>query len=234
MLRRKPKKPFRRERFTAIEKNKNVKMNFKNKLRVVLNPLLVVGIPLTLAGCFRDTPSENPPVHVNPSMMTQPKYKPQSQSEFFANKSTMRMPVAGTVAQGELREDGVYYRGIDAQGDTIAKSPVAVTAEGLKRGQERYNIYCAPCHSQVGNGKGIMVERGYNAPPTYHSDRLRSVSDGYIYNVISNGVRNMPSYKHQIPVADRWAIVNYVRVLQRSQNATIADVPDDVKAALIK
>ena len=99
----------------------------------------------------------------------------------------------------------------------------------LKRGQERFNIYCAPCHGQTGDGQGIVVQRGYLPPPSYHQDRLRKMPDGYIFDVITNGVRNMPSYRHQVPVADRWAIVSYLRALQRSQNATINDIPPEMR-----
>ena len=99
----------------------------------------------------------------------------------------------------------------------------------LKRGQERYNIYCAPCHDQTGSGKGIVVKKGFLPPPSMHLDRLRESPDGHFCDVISNGIRNMPSYKHQIPISDRWAIVAYVRALQRSQNAKTEDVPEELR-----
>ena len=102
----------------------------------------------------------------------------------------------------------------------------------LDRGQERYDIYCSPCHSRVGDAKGIMLSRGYVPPPTFHSDRIRDMPDGQLYDVITNGVRNMPSYRHQIPPTDRWDIVVYLRVLQRSWNAGIEDVPVELRETI--
>lgn len=185
---------------------------------------------LSLSGCYQGRPSGQPPIHLNPNMDHQPKYNPQAESRFFVNRSAMRMPVPGTVAVGDLHEDEVYYRGIDARGDTVRTMPVPVTLALLRRGQQRFNIYCAPCHSRVGDGHGIVVQRGLIPPPTFHSEKLRNYRDGYIFNVISHGIRNMPAYGPQIPVADRWAIVAYFRALQRSQNASIDDMPEDIRA----
>lgn len=185
---------------------------------------------LWLTGCFQGMPSEKPPIHINPNMDSQPRYNPQAESAFFVDGATMRQPVPGTVARGELRADDAFYRGISAAGDTIRRNPLPVTMQVLQRGQERYDIFCAPCHGAVGDGKGIVVQRGYLPPPTFHSDLLRSYPDGHIYNVISNGIRNMPAYKHQIPVNDRWAIVAYFRALQRSQNASLNDIPEEKRA----
>ena len=136
------------------------------------------------------------------------------------------MPVPGTVARGDLNEDVVYYTGRDSDGNLVEKSPVPVTMELLKRGRERYEIYCTPCHSRVGDGTGVISEYNYVPPGNIHEERLVLVQDGHMYEVISNGIRNMPAYKHQIPVADRWAIVSYIRALQRSQNAALRDVPE--------
>ncbi|MGD9489148.1 MAG: cytochrome c [Calditrichaceae bacterium] len=188
--------------------------------------LLVLSVQFT--GCLRGKPSDKPPIHINPNMDQQPKYLPQTESRFFENGSAMRAPVPGTVARGELFDDTEYYFGKDAAGNLILKSPIDPTVKVLKRGQERYDIYCAPCHSRVGDGKGIVVKRGYLPPPSFHQDNIRNFPDGHIYDVISNGIRNMPSYKHQIPVDDRWAIVNYVRALQRARNASASDVPEEI------
>jgi mono/diheme cytochrome c family protein len=185
-----------------------------------------------IGGCFRGEPKEKPPIHLNPNMFKQPKYKAQSQSEFFTDGATMRQPVPGTIAADSLREDKAYYNGRDERDSLLAKMPVPVTMQLLKRGQERYNIYCAPCHGQTGDGQGIIVQRGYLPPPSYHQDRLRNVTDGYVFDVITNGVRNMPSYRHQIPVADRWAIVAYQRALQRSQDANINDIPLEMRESV--
>ncbi len=186
---------------------------------------------LVLAGC-QGRPSDQPPIHLNPNMDKQPKYKAQAQGEFFSNGATMQVPPAGTVAIGELRDDPVYYLGRDAKGQLVKASPVATSMQLLKRGQERYNIYCSPCHGQTGVGNGIVVRRGYLPPPSFHTDLLRGQPDGHLFDVISNGIRNMPSYKSQVPVADRWAIVAYIRALQRSQHTTLADVPLEIRKDL--
>lgn len=178
-----------------------------------------------LMGCVRGVPSDSPPVHINPNMFNQPKFRPQSENQFFADNRGMRQPVAGTVARGHLDEDDTLYRGLGADGRPIVQSPIQPTADNLKRGQERYNIYCSVCHGRAGDGQGIMLKKGYVPPPSFHSDLIRNFPDGHIFSVISNGVRNMPAYGPQIPVEDRWLIVNYLRVLQRSQNASISDVP---------
>jgi len=107
-----------------------------------------------------------------------------------------------------------------------------VTKAVIQRGQQRFNIYCTPCHDRTGNGNGMVVQRGYRHPPTYHSDRLRQVPNGYIFDVITNGFGAMPDYAAQIPPADRWAIVSYVRALQLSQQASVNDVPADARGQL--
>ncbi len=181
-------------------------------------------------GCFRGKPFEDTPIYIPHGMENQPKYLPQGPSEFFVDGAAMRMPVPGTVARGELYEDTAFYFGVDANGDTLREMPVPITMDLLKRGRERYDIFCAPCHSRVGDGKGIVVQYNFLPPPTFHDDRLRNVKDGHLFNVISNGIRNMPGYRHQINVKDRWAIVAYIRALQRSQNATIDDLPEEIRA----
>jgi mono/diheme cytochrome c family protein len=188
--------------------------------------------PAVLSGCARERPSSQPPIHLIPDMDHQPKFKAQSESRFFADGAAMRMPVPGTVARGELREDDAYFRGLNADSSFVRSLPVPVTTQLLERGRQRFDIYCSPCHSRVGDGRGIMVRRGYVPPPTFHSDRLRDIEDGYIFSVITDGVRNMPAYKYQVPVADRWAVVAYLRALQRSQNATLDDVPQELRKDL--
>ena len=144
----------------------------------------------------------------------------------------MRTPVAGTVARGELRADVEYYTGKDEKGNLVKKSPVPLTMALLKRGQERYNIYCVPCHGGTGAGNGIVVKRGYLPPPSYHTDLLRGQPDGHFFDVMTNGIRNMASYKSQVPVADRWAIVAYIRALQKSQSAGLEDIPVEIRKDL--
>jgi len=201
-------------------------------MKKLLKLYMVIGIALLITSCYRGKPSEDPPIHLNPNMDSQQKYEAQEESQFFKDGLTMRPPVAGTVARGDLREDDAYYRGRNNDGSLIVKMPVEITMDLLKRGQERYNIYCSPCHDRTGSGKGIVVKKGFLQPPSIHLDRLRESPDGYFYDVISNGIRNMPSYKHQIPVSDRWAIVAYVRALQRSQNAGAEDVPEELRENL--
>ena len=189
---------------------------------------ILVLVPVFFLGCERGRPKQKPPIHLVPDMDSQKKYKAQSESRYFKDGLAMRSPVPGTVAQGMLKEDVQFYFGKDDSGQFVANSPVAVTLPNLQRGRERFNIYCAPCHSQTGDGQGILIKKGYLPPPNFHDDRIRQFEDGYIFNVITNGVRNMPSHKHQINVNDRWAIVNYVRALQRSQNAAIDDIPQEL------
>jgi mono/diheme cytochrome c family protein len=158
-------------------------------------------------------------------MHVQPRLNPLSRSDFFADQRSERPPVEGTVARGELREDTYFYTGKagNSPGDYM---PFSVTKAVLERGRERYNIYCAPCHSRVGDGNGFIPSRGFaRKPPSYHIERLQKAPLGYFYDVITNGFGIMPDYASQIPPRDRWSIVAYIRALQLSQNATKADVP---------
>ena len=171
----------------------------------------VLALLVVAAGCRQD-------------MHDQPKYKPFRPSTFFADGHASRPLVADTVARGHLDDDALLYTG--KSGDGFANLfPFAVTQEVLARGHERYNIFCSPCHDRVGNGGGMIVQRGYRRPPSLHLDRLRQQPAGYFYDVITHGFGVMPSYAQQIPPHDRWAIVAYVRALQLSQHATLADVP---------
>lgn len=188
-----------------------------------------------LAGC-RGMTRKSPPVHPVLNMDYQQRFDPQERNDFFANESAMRMPVPGTVKRGGLRtvENAPLEYGRTASGDFVQENPVEVTAPFLDRGKERFNIYCSVCHGYAGDGRGIIMVGnggtgyGYVPAPTYHSDRLRNVEDGYLYNVILNGYNNMPSYGHEIGVQDRWAIVAYIRALQASQDASAEDVPEPV------
>lgn len=177
------------------------------------------------AGCRGETSAE-PPIHLIGDMDWQPKYQANQASPLFEDGRAMRPLVEGTVAQGELREDDALYRG--KSGDAyVATVPGPVDEARILRGQDRFNIYCTPCHDKTGSGHGMVVKRGYPIPLDLASDRVRGLPDGQIFDVITNGVRNMPSYRKQIPVDDRWAIVTWVRVLGRSQHATIEDVPPE-------
>jgi len=169
-----------------------------------------LGFVLVLAGCRQD-------------MQDQPRFKPLAQSDFYADLRSARPPVDGTVARGQLHEDTYFYTGkIGADpGDYM---PFAIAENDLARGRERFDIYCAPCHSRVGDGNGMIPQRGYRRPPTYHQGRLRKAPLGYFFDVMTNGFGAMPDYASQISPRDRWCIVAYIRALQLSQNASRADI----------
>ncbi len=179
---------------------------------------LVLGLFAAAAGCRQD-------------MHDQPKYKPFRPSDFFGDDRSARPLVEDTVARGQLRADATYFTG--KQGAMpVDVLPVAVTPALLRRGQQRYGIYCTPCHGQTGRGDGMVVQRGYRRPPSFHIDRLRNEKTGYFFDVITSGFGAMPDYAAQVTVADRWAIVAYLRALQLSENARLEDVPADRRGAL--
>ena len=164
-------------------------------------------------------------------MHDQPKYTPLRGSTFFADARSARSPVEGTVARGLLRDDELLYSG-KVNGVDAAVFPFRVDAQVMARGQERFNIYCAPCHSRTGEGDGMVVLRGYRRPPSFHQERLRDAPVGHFFDVITNGFGAMPDYASQIKPADRWAIVAYIRGLQLSAHATLADVPPADRARI--
>ena len=163
------------------------------------------------------------------NMHDQNKVRPLAPNDFFADGQGARPLPAHTVARGDLREgsagDSSAYSGLDAANKPVADLPFPVTRQVLLRGQERYNVFCSPCHGRVGDGLGMIVRRGYKQPSSYHVERLRNAPVGYFFNVMTEGFGVMPSYAPQVPVADRWAIAAYIRVLQYSQNARLADLP---------
>jgi hypothetical protein len=158
-------------------------------------------------------------------MHDQPKYIPLRPSDFFADGRSARPLSEGTVARGYLDANVLLYTGKGPDGKPSNEFPMPVTKELLLRGQQRFNIYCSPCHDRTGNGDGMIVRRGYRRPPTYHSDRLRQQPNGYFFDVITRGFGAMPDYAVQVQPEDRWAIVAYIRALQLSQQASINDVP---------
>ncbi len=173
---------------------------------------------LLVAGCRQD-------------MHDQPKFKPYAKSDFYADQRSARPLVEGTVARGHLREDALLYAG--KVSDKLAEVfPFEVTAEVMARGHERYDIFCSPCHGRTGTGDGMVVRRGLRKPQTFHQDRLRQAPPGYLFDVIATGFGVMPDMAAQIPPRDRWAITAYVRALQRSQKATIDEVPPSERARL--
>lgn len=179
---------------------------------------LMVGCLVCVSGCRQD-------------MHDQPKFKPLRANSFFADGRSARPLVAGTVARGTLQEDDHLFTG-RMNNEFVTTFPFPVTKEGLLRGQERFNIFCSPCHGQLGNGEGAIVQRGMKKPPSFHIDRLRESPPGYFFNVITNGFGAMFDYSDRIPARDRWAIIAYIRALQLSQNAKLDDVPQEKRQEL--
>ena len=157
-------------------------------------------------------------------MHDQPKYVPLRESNFFNDARSARPLVEGTVARGQLHDDELMYTG-KINGEDATVFPMRVDAAVMARGQQRFNIYCSPCHGRTGQGDGMVVRRGYRRPPSIHQDRLRNAPAGHFFDVVSNGFGAMPDYAAQITAPDRWAIVAYIRALQLSEHATMADVP---------
>ena len=164
-------------------------------------------------------------------MAKQPRYKPLEKSELFDDQRASRPLVEGTVARGLLRDDELLYRGL-VDGKPADVFPFAVDKAVLQRGQERFNIFCSPCHDQIGTGQGMIVRRGYRAPPSFHSDRLRQTEPGMFFQHITKGLGAMPDYAQQISPEDRWAIIAYIRALQLSQNARASDLSESERQAL--
>jgi mono/diheme cytochrome c family protein len=157
-------------------------------------------------------------------MADQPSYNPYEASQFFPDGMSARPRIEGTVARGELQDNPFLETG-KINGQVGNGFPMAVNAELVDRGQSRFNIYCSQCHGRVGDGNGMIPARGYRHPPSFHTDKLRNAPTGHFFDVMTNGFGAMPPYRTMITVQDRWAIVSYIRALQLSQNATVADVP---------
>ena len=184
-------------------------------MSILRTPIIALALILII-GCRGDH-STKPPIHLNPNMDSQDKFKAQSVNPFFTDSSTMRLPVEGTIAQNEYFGNDKYLTGKNTNGNFI-DNPELLTTELINRGEDRFNIYCAVCHGYSGDGKGNIIKYQFPIPPTsFHQDWLIEKKDGHYFDVITNGIRTMPSYKHQIPIKDRWAIVSYVRKLQESQ-----------------
>jgi len=200
---------------------------------VYLATAFLVVLTLSVLG-LRGTKFTHPPMDVFPewafpSMRKQPKYKPQSESQFFADGRTDRPLPAGVVSRDPLRNDDALYQGKAADGSWLRGFPAAVTIDArlIARGKDRFTIYCAPCHGALGDGNGITKQYGMGATPTYHDDRLRQMAEGEIFNTITHGKTNMQSYADKLKPEDRWAVILYVRALQRAQTGAAADVPAD-------
>ena len=183
-------------------------MNPKRTISCLLSSVFCL---LTVAGCRQD-------------MHDQPKYKPLRPSPLFSDHSSARPLIEGTVARGTLHEDEAFFTG-KTSGATVKELPFQITEKDLDRGQERFNIFCTPCHDMTGSGRGMVVQRGYRQPPSLHDPRLRAADPGYMFDVITNGFGAMPDYRTQIDPRDRWRIVAYVRALQLTNAGTAADIP---------
>ena len=159
------------------------------------------------------------------AMVEDGRIKPLEESHYFQNGMTALPPVEGTVARGQLETDSAFFQG-EINGRLVTGFPMPVTLDRMKRGRERFDIYCSACHGRAGDGNGMIPKRGFPAPPTFHQKRLRDAPPGYLFGVITKGYGVMYSYADRVTPDDRWAISSYIRALQRSQNATWNDVPE--------
>lgn len=178
----------------------------------------LAAVAMLLSGCRLD-------------MHIQPKYLPYEPSKFFPDGRSERQPVLGTIARGQLRLDELFYTGRE-NGVVSNRFPFPITRADLERGRERFNIYCTPCHDYTGSGNGMIVQRGFPHPPSYHIPRLRDAPVGHFFEVMTNGFGAMYSYAARVQPADRWRIAAYIRVLQLSEGATIQDVPESERQKL--
>jgi hypothetical protein len=194
-------------------------------------PLVVILVALLfLSGC--SSIQRIPPIEVWWDMKRQGKFKPQMETDLFADHRMSRRPPEYTIARGHMTEETPFYTGMDGE-LYVGKMPVPITMELIKQGQTKFNIYCTPCHDRTGQGQGIVPTRTPSwQPANLMEDRLVQAADGDIFNTISNGRRSMPAYKFQIAVEDRWAIISYVRALQRAAPSKVDEVPQDMRAEL--
>ena len=195
-----------------------MKLHIKTNLRWACLPLAV----FALTGCRQD-------------MHDQPKYKPLGETSFFTDKRQSRADVPHTIARGDLRDsDPEFYTGKSAKdGKTdVDVFPISVDKALLERGQQRFDVFCSPCHGRLGNGLGMIVRRGFKQPPSYHIERLRTAPVGHFYDVITNGYGSMYNYAAQITPRDRWAIIAYIRTLQYSENQKAETLSAEAKAKL--
>ncbi len=222
---------------------RNIKRFNKERLPRWVIPLIITlavisWIPLVLIARARVATGPANKVQLFVDMDNQPKFQPQMKNPLYEDQLAMRKPVSGTVAREELQQDNLLYRG-RVEGAEATEFPFELTAEVMHRGQTQYDIFCSPCHGLSGFGDGMISKRadelqeGSWIPPlSFHSETVRGRTNGSLFGTISNGIRSMPAYGSQIPVEDRWAIIAYIRALQRSQNASPADVPPDKQSEL--
>ena len=187
--------------------------------RAVLSVPLVLSVLFVLSACRRD-------------MADQPRYRTYQSNEFFADGAAARPLPANTVARGNLREDTLFFTGRTESGELSTVFPASVTRETLGRGRERYGIACAPCHGATGDGRGMVAQRGFPAPPTFHQPRLRDAPVGHFYEVMTKGYGLMYSAAPRVTPGDRWAIAAFLRVLQQRENTPLAELTPDERATL--
>lgn len=195
-----------------------------------LKIIWVTAAALALTGCAGQT-SRNTPIVVFTDMDYQRRYEPQGGSSIFPDGRATRRPVEGTVARGMMGYDDAFLSGV-VNNQYIGKNPRNIDAQLLQIGQRRFNTYCSPCHDRTGQGRGLVGQRATWIPTNLHEDRVKQFNDGEIFHVITNGRRTMPAYKIQVTPDDRWAIVAYVRALQRTTTGTMEDVPQELRGDL--
>lgn len=193
---------------------------------------LIIAAVVSIAG-FRGTMSRKPPLEVFPDMKRQPKLRPQKVSAFFGDQRTSRLPVAGMIAANALLPETPLASGrVLGTTNFVETNPLPITAELLDRGRKRYTIYCSPCHSPAGDGNGVITKYGMLRAGNYHDPRIVRLPDGEIFNTVTHGKNQMPSYASQVSAEDRWAIIAYIRALERTRLSTLADVPAENRTAL--
>jgi mono/diheme cytochrome c family protein len=185
----------------------------QSKLKNSVFRIVLIFIGLWSAGC-------------SPNMSVQPSYRPLDESSFFSDKRSARPIIPGTIAQGQA--------GNAAAVDEMKSNPHPLDKEFLNHGREQFDVFCSPCHGRLGNGEGMVVQRGFPRPPSYHTDRLRAAADGHFFAVITEGFGRMWSYANRTMPRDRWAITAYVRALQFSQSAPLSDAPEEARFLLEK
>ena len=208
------------------EMRKRMRMGRPGDLPHLALPVILVAILGACVSVKRSTP-----VEVFADMDHQQNYQPQEASAFFPDGRAARPPVAGTVSWGGLKEDDAYYRGI-VDGHYVGRNPLPLDKALLKRGRERFNIYCSPCHDRAGTGRGVVAMRAVWIATDLTEPRIQEFADGELFHIASNGKRSMPGYRFQIPERDRWAVVGYVRALQRAVNGTLDDVPPQLRESI--
>jgi hypothetical protein len=197
---------------------------------MTLRLIATAAAAIVLTGCAGST-SRQPPITVFPDMRWQGRYDPQERSDFFSDHRASRQAVPGTVARGQLREDDVLFTGL-VNNQYVGRNPLTINEDVMHTGQRRFNTYCSPCHDRAGHGRGVVAQRSIWIPTNLHEPRVKGFNDGEIFNVITHGRRSMPSYRFQITEEDRWAIVAYVRALQRTTSGTLEEVPADQRTTL--